>query len=126
MTKLTELIARGPNPARGITALVLREFRQIEQARGLLWDWATIATALDLPPGPRSAKALRAAFARVRLGIRDKTLEPPPAGGARAGAISPRAAMGEAAKTGDQPAQAGQRQSNKEFLASLKQIGGDK
>lgn len=123
--KLAELIARGPNPARGITALVLKNFRQIEQARGLLWDWPTIAAALDLPAGPRSAKALRAAFARVRLGIKNKTLEPP-AGGAGSVAISPRAAKGEAAKTGDQPAQAGQRQSNKDFLASLKQIGGNK
>ena len=111
MTKLTELIARGPNPARGITALVLKEFRQIEQARGLLWDWATIAAALDLPPGPRSAKALRAAFARVRLGIKNKTLEPPAGGAARskpsttsqAGsqAISPRAAKSESADETD-------------------------
>ncbi len=124
MTKLTELIARGPNPARGITALVLKNYRQIEQARGLLWDWPTIATTLDLPPGPRSAKALRAAFARVRRGIKDKTLEPPPEGGAARS--KPSTTTSQAGSQAISPDAAKSGQSNKDFLASLKQIGGEK
>ena len=77
MTKLFDLIQRGPNPAKGITTLVLRHYTEIKQVRALLWDWSTIAAALDLPPS--RAKALRAAFARVSRGIATKTLEAPSA-----------------------------------------------
>lgn len=85
MTKLTDLIGRGPNPARGLPSLVLKNYRQIEQARALLWGWADIADALDLPPGSHSAKTLRAAFARVSQGIAQKRLKAPITTAATAG-----------------------------------------
>ncbi len=63
MHKLQELIRQGPNPDRGLTALVLANHAEIKQARQLLWPWARIAPALDLPVS--RARALSAAFRSV-------------------------------------------------------------
>ena len=63
MHKLQELIRQGPNPDRGLTALVLANHGEVKQARQLLWPWARIAAALDLPAS--RARALSAAFRSV-------------------------------------------------------------
>ena len=68
------LIERGPNPSRGLTSLVLREYPDILDARSLGWGWAEIAEALGRPgAGKRVAKAFHATQARVERGV----LKPP-------------------------------------------------
>lgn len=68
------LIDRGPNPSRGLTSLVLREYPDILEARSLGWGWAEIAEALGRPgAGKRVAKAFHATQARVQRGV----LKPP-------------------------------------------------
>ena len=62
-TKLQQLLRRGPNPDRGLTALVLANHADIKQARQWLWPWTTIAENLDLPV--TKARALSAAFRGV-------------------------------------------------------------
>ena len=62
-TKLQQLLRRGPNPDRGLTALVLANHADIKQARQWLWPWTTIAENLDLPT--TKARALSAAFRGV-------------------------------------------------------------
>ena len=110
MDKLEELLARGPDPARGLRGLVLARYTQITQARHQLWQWGEIAEALDLPPtsGPSLGEAYRRVAKRVAAG----TLEPPPpttpAPAARRPmtretAISPGAAKNEPATTGAAP-----------------------
>ena len=108
MDKLEELLARGPDPARGLRGLVLARYHQITQARHQLWQWGEIAEALDLPltSGPSLGEAYRRVAKRVAAG----ELEPPPpsapsAAARRAtttrepasGAISPDAAKSEPA-----------------------------
>ena len=61
--KLQQLIRQGPNPDRGLTALVLANHGDIKQARQLLWPWSRIAEALDLPIS--RARALSAAYRGV-------------------------------------------------------------
>ena len=68
------LVERGPNPSRGLTSLVLREYPDILEARSLGWGWAEIAEALGRPgAGKRVAKAFHATQARVERGV----LKPP-------------------------------------------------
>ena len=62
-TKLQQLLRRGPNPDRGLTALVLANHADIKQARQWLWPWTTIAENLDLPV--TKARALSAAYRGV-------------------------------------------------------------
>ena len=61
--KLQQLIRQGPNPNRGLTALVLANHGEVKQARQLLWPWSRIAEALDLPIS--RARALSAAYRGV-------------------------------------------------------------
>ena len=64
------LVERGPNPARGLTSLVLREYHDILEARALGWGWGQIAEALGRPgAGKRVAKAFYATQARVQRGV---------------------------------------------------------
>ena len=46
---LEEMIKVGPDPSRGVGALVLRRFREIERARQQRWRWAEIAEGLGFP-----------------------------------------------------------------------------
>lgn len=73
---LEKLINEGPDPARGLTALVLSRYHEIHLARQYARPWAKIADALHLPPG--KTKALSAAFWRVSRGIEDGRLKAPP------------------------------------------------
>ena len=71
---LSEMIKTGPDPARGIGALVLRRYKDIELARQQRWRWAEIAEGLGLPAtrGP----ALAEAFNRATRRIAEKKLKP--------------------------------------------------
>ena len=74
---LEKLINEGPDPDRGLTALVLSRFSEIQRARQYARPWATIAAALHLAKGKE--KALSAAFWRVAKGIESGRLKAPPA-----------------------------------------------
>lgn len=54
------------NPARGITASVLVQYEQIHAARQMLWDWQTIADAMEMPG---KASQIRQAFMRIKEGL---------------------------------------------------------
>lgn len=107
MDKLEELLARGPDPARGLRGLVLARYHQITQARRQLWQWSEIAAALDLPlpSGPSLGEAYRRVAKRVAAGGLEPPPPPPPATAARrpasgssgSGAISPDAAKADEA-----------------------------
>lgn len=94
-TKLQLLIRRGPNPNRGLTALVLANHSDIKQARQWLWPWTTIAENLDLPAA--KARALSAAYRGVERRLKAQkvraaapaTATPRPATAAQAGATPP-------------------------------------
>ena len=73
---LEKLINEGPDPARGLTALVLSRFSEIQLARQYARPWAKIAAALHLAKGKE--KALSAAFWRVAKGIESGQLKAPP------------------------------------------------
>ena len=101
MDKLTELLAKGPDPARGLRGLVLGRYHEIAQAKRQLWHWGEIAEALGLLPaqGPAVGEAFRRIAKRIKAG----QLEPPAAPSTapqarptiRAGAISADAAKSE-------------------------------
>lgn len=76
MDKLKNLLAKGPDPTRGLRGLVLNRYQDISHARRQLWQWGEIAEALDLPRtmGPSVGEAFRRVEKRVRAG----ELEPPP------------------------------------------------
>ena len=89
---LSEMIKTGPDPARGIGALVLRRYKDIELARQQRWRWSEIAEGLGLPAarGP----ALAEAFNRTAKTIAEKKLKPidaPVAGTARTSRQTPAA-----------------------------------
>ena len=99
--KLSALIAAGPDPTRGLQNLVLFRFMDIARARADLRQWPEIAEALNMPG---RAKALAAAFSRVKKRVEDKELEPPksspaprPTSQGQTTAISPHAAKSEPA-----------------------------
>ena len=124
--KLQDLLAKGPPPNRGLRGLILSRFKEITLARHQLWQWAEIAEALDLPPA--SGPSLGEAFRRVEKKVRAGKLEPPPPPSTPAPAArrpTSQAGISAEGAIGDR-AQAARGQSNKDFLASLKQIGGDK
>lgn len=74
--ELQELIAQGPDPDRGLTALVLSRYHEIQLARQYARPWAKIADALRLANGKE--KALSAAYWRVAKGIESGRLKAPP------------------------------------------------
>lgn len=66
---LKGLIDRGPNPSRGLTALILREYSDITEARALGWGWAEVADALGKPGmGKKLAKAFYLTTSRIQTG----------------------------------------------------------
>ena len=73
---LEKLINEGPDRDRGLTALVLSRFAEIQLARQYARPWAKIAAALHLAKGKE--KALSAAFWRVAKGIESGRLKAPP------------------------------------------------
>lgn len=75
---LEKLINEGPDPHRGLTALVLSRFHEIQLARQYARPWAKIADALHLPHG--KTKALSAAFWRVSRGSRGRAAQGAAAG----------------------------------------------
>ena len=82
MDKLKELLARGPDPTRGLRGLALSRYHDIATARRQLWRWREIAESLDLLPA--QGAALGEAFSRVARRIAEGKLEPPTAAGGNA------------------------------------------
>jgi|AOMQ01.1.fsa_nt_gi hypothetical protein len=77
--KLDDLVARGVNPARhGWQSLLLENYEQIMNARRLLWTWADIADALEVPK--EKIGDLGKAFRRAEAGIRTGKVMVPKAG----------------------------------------------
>ncbi|MHB1320810.1 MAG: hypothetical protein ACYCY0_04510 [Acidithiobacillus ferrivorans] len=77
--KLDDLVARGVNPSRhGWQSLLLENYKQIINARGLLWTWKDIAEALDIPQEKKGD--LGKAFRRINAGIRTGKVMVPKAG----------------------------------------------
>ena len=87
MDKLKDLLARGPDPTRGLRGLALSRYHDIAQARRQLWRWREIAESLDLDP--TQGAALGEAFSRVARRIAEGKLEPPAATTAPAPRPSP-------------------------------------
>ena len=66
---LKRLIERGPNPSRGLTALILKEYSDITEARAIGWGWAEVADALGKPGmGKKLAKAFYLTTTRIQTG----------------------------------------------------------
>ena len=72
---LAHLIERGPCPDRELRHLVMTRYAAIQQARRLAWSWVQIAGSLGMDP--KRARALAAAFVRVRRGIESGRLAVP-------------------------------------------------
>ena len=70
---LTTLIEKGPNPERGLQALVLKNYQDILTARQLLWGWRDIARELGIEGQTNS---LRRSFVRVHSKVEKGTLKP--------------------------------------------------
>jgi len=70
---LTTLIENGPNPERGLQALVLKNYQDIRTARQLLWGWRDIARELGIEGQTNS---LRRSFVRVHSKVEKGTLKP--------------------------------------------------
>lgn len=62
-----EELGKTVNPARGITSAVLSLYGQIHGARQMMWDWQTIADAMEMPG---KAAQIRQAFTRVKAGLK--------------------------------------------------------
>ncbi len=75
MTRDLETLAGTfPPGARGLRAIVLREFTLIKAARGKGWSWKDIAPALGLPA--EKEHGLAETFRRVRLAVEAGRLSP--------------------------------------------------
>ncbi|MBU2856948.1 hypothetical protein HF289_08695 [Acidithiobacillus ferrooxidans] len=70
---LATLIERGPNPEKGMQALVLKNYQDILAARQLLWGWVDIARELDIE---KQANSLRRSFMRVHGKVEKGILKP--------------------------------------------------
>lgn len=70
---LSKLITQGPNPDKGLQAIVLQNYQDILKARQLLWTWKDIARELDIAG---QENALRRSFARVEAKITKGKLKP--------------------------------------------------
>lgn len=71
---LADLIQQGPCPKYTLRALVIDQFKDIQQARALLWSWAAIADALRLSGRGRE---LSATFSRVEKQVAKGKLKLP-------------------------------------------------
>ena len=71
---LEEMIKVGPDPSRGVGALVLRRFREIERARQQRWRWAEIAEGLGFPAD--RGRAVGEAFNRIARRIVEGKMKP--------------------------------------------------
>jgi len=71
---LETLAGTFPPGARGLRAIVLREFTLIKAARGKGWAWQDIARALGLPD--EKEHGLAETFRRVRLAVEAGRLDP--------------------------------------------------
>ena len=71
---LAEMIKVGPDPSRGVGALVLRRFRDIERARQQGWRWPEIAEGLGFPAD--RGRAIGEAFNRIARKVAEKKLKP--------------------------------------------------
>ena len=60
---LTTLIEKGPNPEKGMQALVLKNYADILTTRQLLWGWGDIARELGIEG---KGNSLRRSFLRVQ------------------------------------------------------------
>ncbi len=70
---LNILIEKGPNPEKGMQALVLRNYQDILTARQLLWGWTDIARELGIEG---KSNSLRRSFVRVYAKVAKGTLKP--------------------------------------------------
>ena len=70
---LSTLIEKGPNPEKGMQALVLRNYQDILTARQLLWGWTDIARELGIEG---KGNSLRRSFVRVYAKVAKGTLKP--------------------------------------------------
>ena len=89
---LLEMIKTGPDPSRGVGALVLRRFRDIERARQQGWRWPEIAEGLGFPAA--RGRAIGEAFNRIARRIAEGKMKPidaPAAGTARTSRQTPAA-----------------------------------
>ena len=71
---LDEMIKVGPDPSRGVGALVLRRFREIERARQQRWRWAEIAEGLGFPAD--RGRAIGEAFNRIARKVAAGAMKP--------------------------------------------------
>ncbi|HUW97938.1 MAG TPA: hypothetical protein VMV40_03710 [Acidiferrobacter sp.] len=71
---LEEMIKVGPDPSRGIGALVLRRFRDIERARQQRWRWSEVAEGLGLPAD--RGRAIGEAFNRISRKVATGAMKP--------------------------------------------------
>lgn len=74
---LTTLIEKGPNPEKGMQALVLKNYQDILTTRQLLWGWGDIARELGIEG---KGNSLRRSFLRVQDKVGKGTLKPGMAG----------------------------------------------
>lgn len=68
MTMNLEDMGKTVNDARGITAIVLKQYRKILAARQMLWDWESIAVAMEMPGKPAQ---IRRAFGRITVQLKN-------------------------------------------------------
>ena len=71
---LAEMIKVGPDPSRGVGALVLRRFRDIERARQQRWRWSEIAEGLGFPAD--RGRAIGEAFNRIARKVATGAMKP--------------------------------------------------
>ena len=71
---LAEMIKVGPDPSRGVGALVLRRFRDIERARQQGWRWPEIAEGLGFPAD--RGRAIGEAFNRIARKVAAGAMKP--------------------------------------------------
>lgn len=114
---LTRLIAAGPDPAHELQHRVMMRFYDITAARMMARTWREIAVTLGLAG---RQKGLAAAYWRVRRGIEAGRLAVP--------GTDRRQVASSGATPATTPPTAAPRghKGNKDFLASLPQIGGKK
>lgn len=72
-------MVKSVNMERGVSAIVLADFRKIALARKHFWTWAQITAAIraDYPDAPAmSESAVQSAFKRIERGIQNRRIKP--------------------------------------------------